>query len=72
MVMTFLLRFILFPLTSFSVEDWRTIVHALKTYVISEEEALKKQNVGDREWEALNRQKDIIGHIELYVLPGER
>ena len=57
---------------SFSVEDWRTIVHALKTYVISEEEALKKQNVGDREWEALNRQKDIIGHIELYVLPGER
>ena len=56
---------------SFSVEDWRTIVHALKTYVISEEEALKKQNVGDREWEALNRQKDIIGHIELYILPRE-
>ena len=56
---------------SFSVEDWRTIIHALKTYVISEEEALKSQNVGDREWEALNRQKDIIGHIELYILPGE-
>ena len=55
---------------SFSVEDWGLIVHSLKTYVIREEAVLKTQNVGDREWEALNRHKDIIGHIELYVLPS--
>ena len=55
---------------SFSVEDWGILVHALKTYVIREEAVLKAQNVGDREWEALNRHKDIIGHIELYVLPS--
>ena len=54
---------------SFSVEDWGILVHALKTYVIREEEALKTQNVGDREWDQINRYKDIIGHIELYILP---
>ena len=57
---------------SFSVEDWGTIVHALKTYVISQEDVLKTQNASDREWNAIERQKDIIRHIELYVLPGER
>ena len=57
---------------SFSVEDWRILVHALKTYVIAEEEALKKQNAGDREWNQISHYNDIIGHIELYVLPGER
>ena len=57
---------------SFSVEDWGILVHALKTYVISEEKNLKSQNASDREWTNLSRYNDIIGHIELYVLPSER
>ena len=57
---------------SFSAENWSRIVHALQSYVISEEEVLKTQNASDREWDAIERQKDIIRHIELYVLPGER
>ena len=53
----------------FSVKDWSRIVHALKSYVISEEANLRHKNVGDREWQELNDYSGLARDIELYVLP---
>ena len=53
----------------FSVENWSRIVHALKSYVISEETTLRTQNVGDREWQELNDYSGLARDIELFVLP---
>ena len=53
----------------FSVKDWSRIVHALQSYVISEEANLRRKNVGDREWQELNDYSGLARDIELYVLP---
>ena len=53
----------------FSVENWSRIVHALKSYVISEETTLRTQNVGDREWQELNDYSGLARDIELFILP---
>ena len=53
----------------FSVENWSRIVHALKSYVISEETTLRTQNVGDREWQELSDYSGLARDIELFVLP---
>ena len=53
----------------FSVKDWSRIVHALQSYVISEEANLRRQNVGDREWQEVNEYSGLARDIELYVLP---
>ena len=56
----------------FSIESWSRIVHALETYCITEEQALKKQNVGDREWQELSEYEDIKRYIEMFILPLDR
>ena len=56
---------------SFSQEDWRRIVHALRTYVINEEEILTTQNVGDREWDRVAAYGVLANDINLYVLGGK-
>ena len=53
----------------FSVKDWSRIVHALQSYVISEEANLRRQNVGDREWQEVNEYSGLARDIQLYVLP---
>ena len=50
-------------------EDWQRIIHALKSYVIREEETLKTQNVGDREWQELISYSSLAADIELFILP---
>ena len=56
------------PLASFKEEDWSNIVHALRSYVICEEEKLMKQNVGDREWDNLEKFSILANDIEFYVI----
>ena len=53
----------------FSVEDWSRIVHALQSYVIAEEANLRRQNVGDREWQEVSEYSGLARDIELFVLP---
>ena len=53
----------------FSVKDWSRIVHALQSYVISEEANLRRQNIGDREWQEVSEYSGLARDIELYVLP---
>ena len=53
----------------FRVENWSRIVHALKSYVISEEATLRTQNVGDREWQELSDYSGLARDIEFFVLP---
>ena len=56
----------------FKEEDWERIVHALKSYVIREEEVLKSQNLGDREWQELISYSHLAADIELFILPMKR
>ena len=56
---------------SFSKEDWQRIVHALQTYVITEEASLSTQNVGDKEWNRLAAYDVLANDINLYVLGGK-
>ena len=56
---------------SFSTEDWQRIVHALQSYVITEETSLSTQNVGDREWDRLAAYDVLANDINLYVLGGK-
>ena len=51
-----------------SSKDWLHIVHALKSYVILEEETLRKRNVGDREWQELEEYSALARDIEYYIL----
>ena len=53
----------------FGVKDWSRIVHALKSYVISEEANLRRQNVGDKEWQELSDYSGLARDIELFILP---
>ena len=57
--------------TGFSKEDWHNIVFALRTYVISEEERLIKENAGDSEWTKLSPFISLASDINLYVLGGK-
>ena len=52
----------------FSVEDWSRIVHALKSYVITQEEVIRTKNVGDREWQELEEYSTIARDIEYYII----
>ena len=52
----------------FATTDWLRIIQALKFYVIVEEETLRKQNVGDREWQELEEYSTLAKDIELYVI----
>ena len=52
-------------------EDWSRIVHALETYCITEEASLKKQNVGDREWQELCDYERLTNHIKTYIISNE-
>ena len=53
----------------FSIKTWSRIVHALETYCITEEQALKQKNVGDREWQELSEYEDISRYITMFILP---
>ena len=57
---------------TFSVDDWKRIIHALKEYVRVTEDELKQQNVGDREWNELYLYECLIKDIDLFVLPKEK
>ena len=52
-------------------EDWSRIVHALETYCIVEEATLKKQNVGDREWQELSDYETLTHQIKTYIISNE-
>ena len=52
----------------FSTEDWSRIVHALKSYVITQEEVIRTKNVGDREWQELEEYSTIARDIEYYII----
>ena len=52
-------------------EDWSRIVHALETYCITEEASLKKQHVGDREWQELCDYERLTNHIKTYIISNE-
>ena len=51
-----------------STKDWLRIVHALKSYVIAQEEILRTKNVGDREWQELQDYSALARDIEYYIL----
>lgn len=57
--------------TQFSISDWRRIKNALMTYVIIQEDKLKSQNVGDREWDELEEYNTLIRDIDIYVLQND-
>lgn len=52
----------------FGTEDWSRIVHALKSYVITQEEVIRTKNVGDREWQELGEYSTIARDIEYYII----
>ena len=54
-----------------AIEDWRNIVFALRSYVISEEERLIRENAGDAEWGKLSSFITLASDINLYVLGGK-
>ena len=52
-------------------EDWKRIQLALRDYIIRQESGLKAANVGDREWNELNKFIAIERDINLFIFEGK-
>ena len=52
----------------FSPADWKLILRALQSYVITEETRLSCQNVGDKEWQELEVFSSLARDIEYYLI----
>lgn len=59
-------------IASLTKEDWKRIVFALKTYIITEEWSLSQDNHGDKEWQELNVYETLMKDIEVYVIGDDK
>lgn len=56
---------------SFTDEQWRLILHSLRSYVILQEYHLSKLNVGDKPWQELEDINKLVNIISMDILKGE-
>lgn len=56
---------------SFTDEQWRLILHTMRSYVIFQEQHLSKLNVGDKPWQELEDINKLINIISMDILKGE-
>jgi hypothetical protein len=56
---------------SFTDEEWRLILHSMRSYVILQEYHLSKLNVGDKPWQELEDINKLVNIISMDILKGE-
>ena len=56
---------------SFTDEQWRLILHSMRSYVILQEYHLSKLNVGDKPWQELEDINKLVNIISMDILKGE-
>ena len=56
---------------SFTDEQWRLILHSMRSYVILQEYHLSKLNVGDKPWQEPEDINKLVNIISMDILKGE-
>jgi len=56
---------------SFTDDQWRLILHTMRSYVILQEHHLSKLNVGDKPWQELEDINKLVNIISMDILKGE-